>query len=167
MIFVTIGNTNFRFMRLLKAVDELAASGFFSGETVLIQTGSNTEFTSEHCELRPLFGMDEFAATIKKANLVICHAGAGTISHVLNTGKTPVVFPRRLKYNEIIDDHQVELLEAFSQLGLIVPAYEPEDLPNAIRTALARPQLSMERLSPAMSRIGAAMEQLLSKDLSR
>lgn len=161
MVFVTVGNAHDGSMRLLSAMEALAASGMFAAERVIAQSGNNPDFNPTHCEKRPFLGMDEFHQTVREARIVICHAGAGTLSAVLRTGKTPVVVPRRVKYNEIVDDHQTELLEAFAARGLVVPAYEVEELPAAIREAAARPPVSFDSAEGGIARIGRAMKDLL------
>jgi UDP-N-acetylglucosamine transferase subunit ALG13 len=161
MIFVTVGNAHDGSMRLLNAVEALAAAGYFADEKVITQSGNNPEFHPKHCENRPFLGMDEFNRMIESARVVICHAGAGTLSSVLRTGKTPVVVPRRLKYNEVIDDHQMELLEAFAERRLLVPAYEVEELRAAIQEAASRPPVSAATTEMGMAKIGRAIAELL------
>ncbi len=161
MIFVTVGNAHHGSMRLLEAVETMAAGGAFAGEKVITQSGNNPEFRPQHCENRPFVSMDEFHQLVREARVVICHAGAGTLSAVLRTGKTPVVVPRRLKYNEIVDDHQPELLEAFAARGLVVPAYEVDELQSAIHEAASRPAISVEPARAGLEMIGGAVQELL------
>lgn len=161
MIFVTVGNAHDQSLRLLNGVEALAASGSFGDERIIAQSGNNPDFHPVRCENRTFLGMDEFNQVIQEARVVICHAGAGTLSSVLRTGKTPVVVPRRLKYNEVVDDHQIELLEAFAQRRLLVPAYEVEELPAAIREAVARPPVSAAFTAEGMAKIGRAVDELL------
>jgi UDP-N-acetylglucosamine transferase subunit ALG13 len=164
MIFVTVGNSHHGSMRLLNAVEEMAASGAFSGERVLVQSGNNPDFKPMYCENRAFLSMDEFNEMIRTASLVICHAGAGTLSSVLRTGKTPVVVPRRLQYNEIVDDHQTELLEVFAGRRLLVPAYEVADLAAAIRDARSRAPVSVEFADEGVQKVGRAMNDILGVD---
>lgn len=53
------------------------------------------------------------------------------------------MMPRRKKYEEHIDDHQVELVQALAAEGRVIPAYEPEDLPGAIMEAMKRQRLEV------------------------
>jgi UDP-N-acetylglucosamine transferase subunit ALG13 len=173
MIFVTVGNSHHGSLRLLEGIEALAASGLlegiealaasglFAGEVVIAQSGNNPDFHPTNCENRPFLGMDEFNEVIAKARIVICHAGAGTISSVLRSGKTPVVVPRRLKYNEIIDDHQIELLEAFAARELVIPAYEIDDLPAAIHQAAEAAPPSIGFSQGGLGKIKTAIDQLL------
>lgn len=161
MVFVTVGNALQSFHRLLEAIDRLAAGGFFGErETVLIQSGNNADFHSSHCEVRPFMSMDEFNEKMQSASLIICHGGCTQLQAIW-LGKVPVVMPRREKYGEHVNDHQVQLVEALAAQGKIVPAYEPADLPQAItrarrlnETPLAPPT------SPMLSLVAQAIEEL-------
>jgi UDP-N-acetylglucosamine transferase subunit ALG13 len=161
MIFVTVGNAHHGSLRLLNAVESLAAAGEFGDEKVITQSGNNPDFKPQYCENRPFVNMDEFHELVREARVVICHAGAGTLSAVLRTSKTPVVMPRRLKYNEIVDDHQPELLEAFASRGLVVPAYEVDDLPRAIREAAERAPVAVPSVNPGVEKVSQAVRELL------
>lgn len=132
MIFVAVGNATQGFTRLLTAIDRLAAEGFFGGELVFVQTGSNVAFRSNNCQSRALLTIEEFRARIREASVIISHGGAGTLFHIFDIGKIPVVMPRRRKYGELIDDHQVELVEALTAEGRVIPAYEAADLKEAV-----------------------------------
>ena len=137
-IFVTVGNATQGFSRLLNAVADLLEGEIFAGDETFVQSGNNPDFQSPYCEYRAFLASEVFAEKIAEADLILSHGGAGTLVHTLQAGKVPVVMPRRSKYGEIIDDHQVELVQALAQAGRIVPAYEPEDLVQAIHDVRQR-----------------------------
>jgi UDP-N-acetylglucosamine transferase subunit ALG13 len=140
-------------------MDELAGVGMLKGESVIIQSGSASDFRARHCKQRDFFPPDEYRDLIRKADVVVCHGGAGTLHHVFESGKVPVVMPRRKKYREHVDD-QFELVKAIAEEGRIIAAYEPDDLPNAIVEAK---NLKRARGAPpetAIALIGEAIEQL-------
>lgn len=137
-MFVTVGNPTQGFLRLLESVDALAGRRLFSDDTVLIQRGNNPGFMASHCLQQDFFSAETFLHIIDKAQLVICHAGAGTLIHVLQVGKVPVVMPRQKKYGEHIDDHQVELTRALASEGRVIPVYEPDGLLAAVEEARRR-----------------------------
>lgn len=150
MVFVTVGNAIQGFRRLLDAVDDLAGQRVFDGDFVLVQHGNNPDFRAANCAQEAFLSGERFAEAIARADLVICHAGAGTLIHVFLAGKLPVVVPRRKKYGELVDDHQVDMVEALAAEGRIIPAFESTDLPEAIEMARhrggespARPPLRM------------------------
>jgi UDP-N-acetylglucosamine--N-acetylmuramyl-(pentapeptide) pyrophosphoryl-undecaprenol N-acetylglucosamine transferase len=104
-IFVTLGTIQpYRFDSLIDAV---LATGLAGPETVW-QTGvSNREGLpgSAHEQMEA----DDFLAAIDSADVVITHAGVGTVIQLLELGKSPVVVPREKMRGEHVDDHQFQI----------------------------------------------------------
>jgi UDP-N-acetylglucosamine transferase subunit ALG13 len=106
--------------------------------------------------------MDDFVLKIQQAAVIVCHAGTGTLSHALRAGKVPVVMPRRKKYGEHVDDHQLELVRALALEGRVIPVYEPEELPAVIAESRRRKPMPMSPSSQQMSQLVAkAIEELI------
>jgi UDP-N-acetylglucosamine transferase subunit ALG13 len=61
---------------------------------------------------------DEFSSTISTSDVVITHAGVGTILDLLERGVCPVVVPRRRAREEHVDDHQGQIARLLAGLGL-------------------------------------------------
>jgi len=137
LIFVTVGNGNQQFERLLQGMERLVEQGVVT-EEVVVQSGNNPNFRPVHCRATDFVPLAEFERLVQEARAVVSHAGAGTVIHTLRCGKTPVVMPRRRKYGEHLNDHQIEIVEAFASEGLVIPAYEPDDLAAAIASAKTR-----------------------------
>jgi exopolysaccharide biosynthesis glucuronosyltransferase PssE len=135
--FVTVGNATQPFARLLEAVETLAACGGLPAP-VIVQSGNNPRFASRVCLVRPFLRMEEFEQHIASADLIIGHAGAGTVVHALAAGRTPVVMPRRARHGEHVDDHQVEFVRRLAAEGRVFPAWEPGELVGAVALALVR-----------------------------
>jgi UDP-N-acetylglucosamine transferase subunit ALG13 len=55
----------------------------------------------------------------KDSDVVISHCGIGTILEMLANGISPLVMPRSREYREHVDNHQIEAVHAFLDLGLI------------------------------------------------
>ena len=163
MIFVTVGNAKQRFVRLLEAVDAARGAGALGDADVFMQTGHN-EFEPRHGSARPFLSMDEFAARISEAELVVSHGGAGTLLHVLQTGRVPVVMPRRRKWGEHVDDHQLELVRELAGQGRVVAAFEADDLAQAIREARSRNE---EAVPPPAARMIELVDGTLSRLIER
>lgn len=163
MVFVTIGNATQGFRRLLEAVDDLAGGDVFQRELIFIQTGHNSDFIPNNCEHKPFLSMDEFQHWMEKADLIICHGGCTQLQAV-RLGKVPVVMPRRKKYGEHVNDHQVQLVRALASAGLIIPAYETEDLPEAITEARRRNAQPISLPSfPMLTLVSKAIEEIIGK----
>ena len=132
--FVTVGNATQPFKRFLNGVAKIIAA---LPQPVIVQHGS-TPFSFHGCKTVNFMEMEQFGRLVETAELLIMHGGAGSIIHAVQSGKIPVVMPRRAKYQEIVDDHQVELAQALSETGKVVLAMEPVDLEPAIADALTR-----------------------------
>ena len=167
MVFVTVGSAPQGFRRLLEAVDRLAGVGVFGESPVLMQVGHAAGFIPSHCEVKTFVSHEDFQRLAQQASLIICHGGA-TPLEIIRAGKVPIVMPRRKKYGEIVNDHQVAFVQALAAEGRVIPAMEPEDLPDAI--AKAR-QLNMTRRplppSPMVSLVAQALEELMGQVVSK
>ena len=140
--FVSVGNARQPFVRLVRGVLGIVQE---LPQPVVIQHGNTPAEDDRRCVWVPFVGMEEFARKLSEAELVIIHAGAGSIIHALQAGRTPVVMPRRSAYGEHVDDHQVELAEALARERRVVLAMEPENLVEAAREALTRQRIHEER----------------------
>lgn len=136
MIFIAVGTQKFQFDRLLKKIDELVANGSIRDE-LFAQTG-HSNYQPQHYPFQPFLKGEEFSDYIEKAEVVILHSGDGSILDALRRKKRLVVIPRQAKYREHIDDHQVEIAEAFSSRGLIETCWDLDLLADSIRVARVR-----------------------------
>lgn len=68
-----------------------------------------------------------------KADLIICHAGTGTVTGALKKGKKVIVFPRLKEYGEHESDHQLDLAREFAEEGYVLCAMNEEELEQAIK----------------------------------
>lgn len=158
--FVSIGNAKQPFIRMLDAVANIAGA---LPQPVVIQYGHN-EFICDGCELHDFIAMTEFEDRVSRAELVIIHAGAGSIIHAIRCGKVPVVVPRRSAYSEHVDDHQIELAMHFQETGKVIVVTEMDQLAGAVQQALDRqrnsPQ-SMEGCNAAIALVKAAIDSAM------
>lgn len=106
MIFVTVGTHEQQFNRLIKEVDELIGNGDIN-EEVIVQAGFST-YKSKNCTCEKVISYDEMIKNIKKARIVITHGGPATFMMPLQEGKIPIVVPRQKKFNEHVNDHQLD-----------------------------------------------------------
>ncbi len=113
MIFVTVGTHEQPFNRLLKYVDKLKEKNIIT-EDVIMQTGFST-YVPKNCEYKKLFPYDEMIENVKKARIVITHGGPSSFIMPLQEGKIPIVVPRQKKYEEHVNDHQVEFAKAVAE----------------------------------------------------
>ena len=69
--------------------------------------------------------METFKKCVMDADLIITHGGVGTILEGLKNNKKIIGCARLEQYGEHVNNHQVQLLERFSEDGYIIYA---EDL---------------------------------------
>ncbi len=118
MIFITLGNQNFQFNRLLDKIEDLILIGVLKGK-VVAQIG-HTSFNSDLIQTIQFLTKEEFQRYIDESDFVISHAGTGSIISCIKRNKKVVVVPRLQKYQEHIDNHQLEILSAFENKKLII-----------------------------------------------
>lgn len=113
MIFVTVGTHEQPFNRLVKCVDELKRDGAID-EEVIIQTGFCT-YEPKYCKWQKLFPYSEMEKNVADARIVITHGGPSSFIMPLQIGKVPIVVPRQKKFNEHVNNHQVEFAESVQE----------------------------------------------------
>lgn len=131
MIFVTVGTHEQPFNRLIKAVDDLVAEGVIR-EEVIIQRGYST-YEPKHCKYYDLIPWEEMQKYNREARIIITHGGPASFIDVLSLGKTPIVVPRQEKYNEHVNNHQLEFSNKIRSKGInVIVVNEIECLKNEI-----------------------------------
>jgi UDP-N-acetylglucosamine transferase subunit ALG13 len=121
VIFVTVGG-QLPFDRLVHTVDRWAADQRRSD--VFAQIGSS-ESPPAHIEWARLLSPPDFQAKARSADVIIAHAGMGSILTALDLGKPIIVMPRRAHLGEHRNDHQWATVEHLGgDVGIIVAADE-------------------------------------------
>ena len=134
MIFLTVGS-ELVFNRMVKAVDEWAADN----ETVQIiaQTGKSidSDYFPKNMEIKSVVSPAEYTRYCTEADFLIAHAGMGSIITALTTGKPIVIMPRREKFRETRNDHQVATAKRFASRDGIFVALNEDEIATAIEKA--------------------------------
>lgn len=133
VIFVTVGSHYQGFDRLIKKMDEIAGK---SDEKVVMQIG-HTEYkpvNAEYFDFVDDFGKIE--ELNRDARVVVSHAGAGSILTALKLGTPVIVVPRLKKYNEHMDDHQLEIAEAMSSTKGVVAVNDVQEIEQHLKNNL-------------------------------
>lgn len=129
MIFVTLGTQDKEFPRLLEAVEKLNVQ-----DEIIIQKGS-TKFDSQKDNIKTYkfmskTKMDQY---MREADVIITHAGVGTIIAGLKLHKKMIVAARLKQYKEHVNDHQLQILDTFSKAGYIIPLEDFDKLEELIK----------------------------------
>lgn len=135
MIFVILGTQDKKFTRLLEAIQKAIDENKISKkEEIIVQAGS-TKFKSKDMKIIDYMPVEQFEEYIDKADIIICHAGVGTILTALNKGKKVIAAARLREYFEHVNDHQLQILEIFSKKGYIIALEDFDKLDEAIKQA--------------------------------
>ena len=130
-IFVTVGSQKFQFNRLLKALDDLVEQNRIT-DLLFAQTGYST-YQIKNFPYREFLDRDQFNLQLDQADIVITHGGTGVIINAVKKHKKVIAIPRLARYNEHVDDHQLQLLNQFSESGLICEWQDCDTLDKAIK----------------------------------
>jgi len=142
MIFAITGTQKFGFNRLLRAMDDLFANKKIT-DKVFAQTGYST-YIPQNYEYSQYLSMSEFNKHVSEASLIVCHSGAASINTALKAGKIVVVVPRLQKFNEHVDDHQLEIAKKYGDANLLEVCYDIEKLYEHIEIAKKREFAKLE-----------------------
>ncbi|AKB29148.1 Beta-1,4-galactosyltransferase CpsIVG [Methanosarcina siciliae C2J] len=131
MIFVTVGSHYQGFDRLIKKMDEIAGK---TDETVIMQIGYTTYKPVNAEYFSFLEGFEEILRLNREARVVVSHAGAGSIVTALKEKNPVIVVPRLKRYNEHMNDHQLEIAKAMSENRNVTVIHDIDSLDDCLKS---------------------------------
>ena len=130
MIFVIVGSQKFPFDRLIREMDRLKAANVIT-EQVFAQIGAST-YIPQHLIWKRYLDKEEFDAQIDASDILITHAGEGSIMTGLLKHKKVIAVPRYKNLGEHVSDHQLEIARALAKQKCIVNVEDITQLESAI-----------------------------------
>ena len=127
MTLVTLGTQHQEFTRLLDYIEKSDLKG-----EIIVQAGY-TKYESKRMKIFDFISYDEMEKYIDKSDLVITHAGTGSIVMPLKKDKKVIACARLSKFGEHVDDHQVELVDVFYSEGYILKVDEDTPLDEVLK----------------------------------
>lgn len=127
MTLVTLGTQHQEFTRLLDYIENSNLKG-----EIIVQAGY-TKYESKRMKIFDFISYDEMEKYIDKSDLVITHAGTGSIVMPLKKDKKVIACARLSKFGEHVDDHQVELVDIFYSEGYILKIDEDTSLNEVLK----------------------------------
>lgn len=131
MILVLLGTQNNSFHRLLEEVEKCINKNILNDEVVV--QGGYTKYSSNKMKILDFIPSNQFNDLLNKANLIITHGGVGSITSAIKMGKKVIAVPRLKKFSEHVNDHQIQIVEAFNKSGYLKGLFNIEDLENTIK----------------------------------
>lgn len=148
MIFVTVGTHEQQFNRLLEYMDNYQKEN--PSETVFMQTGYST-FECEYAETSDFLDQESMIRNFQAADVVITHGGPSSFLSVVQMGKRVIVVPRQERFEEHVNNHQVDFLRRMVPLyqDAIIPVFDIAQLSDAISKVKAEEnkKLDVENIS--------------------
>ena len=114
MILVLCGTQKQDFSRLINEVAVLA------DEYDIIVQGGHNNYQSDKMTLLNFISPNNLQQLYEQAEVVITHAGAGSMIQSLKNQKKTLAVPRLSKYGEHVNDHQLELSKKLEELGYLL-----------------------------------------------
>jgi len=124
LIFVTVG-TQLPFDRLVKAVDDWAAS---RGIKDVVAQAGQSKLDAAAIRTFPAAPQAQIEEYERAAQLIVGHAGIGTILAAAELGKPLIIMPRRRCFGEHRNDHQLATADRFRERPGIYVAMSAEEL---------------------------------------
>ena len=125
-LFATVGAERRSFNRLIKIIDDSVFSNILPKDT-FIQIG-HSSYKPRVCSFCRFLDYCDMEERIADADVVISHAGMGTVLLCLKNKKTPILFPRKACYREHVDDHQLMFARTMDKEGLALAAFSSGEL---------------------------------------
>lgn len=114
------------FDRLIKAVDEWACRN--PDVEMLVQIGASSYTPVHLANWMKFIEPDDFREAMERADVIVGHAGTGTIIMALEMGKPVLVMPRHASLGETRNDHQIATARRFSELTGVTVANDESEL---------------------------------------
>jgi UDP-N-acetylglucosamine transferase subunit ALG13 len=137
MIFGTVGSLPFE--RLVSMFDGCAMKD--ARHEYVVQSAT-LGATTIRARCIPFIAHRELIEYIKRAEVVVSHAGMGTIIEVAALGRPLVLIPRLSKLREAINDHQLEIASYLRSKYGVPVILGRDEMEHAIAHAKAIPSSS-------------------------
>lgn len=156
MIYVTLGTMFLGFERLVEAADAIADG---TGEQVILQLGNATRYPA-HCEWFEFLPREECLDIQRHARVIVGHAGIGTVIDALSVQRPFVVMPRLKRFNEHMNDHQLEIAEAVERRGWGKMVLDAKDLADACANPPAVPENYTPNKEPLLAAVKSMVDRV-------
>ena len=119
-IMCILGNDRHKFRRLVELSARVAEA---TNKSLIVQAGHN-KYDLKNGEQFAFSEKNVFMELINKSCYVVSHCGSGSLRRILRSEKKSIILPRLRKYDEHIDDHQIQIAEEYSKYRR---CYLPDD----------------------------------------
>ncbi|HOF42031.1 MAG TPA: glycosyltransferase, partial [Candidatus Hydrogenedentes bacterium] len=162
MIFVTVG-AQMPFDRLIAALDHWAET---SKRTDIFAQIGESSFRPQHLRWTKFVNPDEFRELVETADVIVAHAGMGSVLTALELGKPIIVMPRRGALHETRNDHQVATARQLGNQGLATVAWDEYELLEKLDSQLEQVEAADKIPRNASNGLCNALMEFISRSRS-
>lgn len=144
MIFLTTGS-ELPFNRLVRAVDMWCATKGRSDVIGQLGRLGPDDHQPAHFQWHAFLAPDEYNRLFAEAEVIVAHAGMGSIISALTLSKPILMLPRLARLNETRNDHQVATLRRFVEREGVYGAETEEEIPALLDRILGSDLVSSDR----------------------
>lgn len=134
-VLVVVGTDYHPYPRLVRAMDEWSKE--HPEVDCFVQYG--TADAPVHAEQSAYLEYETLTSKMDCADIVVSHGGPSTIVETRRRGVRPIVMPRRERYGEQVDDHQLRFTRRLAAADKVTMVDEPADLVDLLEQVLADP----------------------------
>ncbi len=131
-VFLTIGTKDYPFNRIIRTMDK---------KGVFMQIGNSIK--PKNAQYKRFMKKQEVYDKMDWADVIVCHAGTGTVMEAIDLGKKMVVVPRQKKFKEHIDDHQIDFSKYLSKKFGICVVMDESKIWQAIKESTSPKNVSI------------------------
>lgn len=131
MIFCIVGSQKFPFERLIREMDRLVETGVIR-DTVVAQIGVSP-YEPKYMKWQRFMNKEDFDRHIEMCDILVTHAGEGSIMTGLLKKKKVIAVPRYEKLGEHVSDHQLQIARALEKQKCIINVEDSAKLEGVFR----------------------------------
>ncbi len=162
MIFLTVG-TQLPFDRLVKTVDAWCGARGFGDVFGQIADPGPQGYRPQNFQWAAHIPPAKYREAFAAADLIVAHAGMGSIITAMSLSKPILILPRRSHLHEHRNDHQFATVSHLKSKPGVVVALNEDDLTRELdRLTAMKHGVRMEKIEPfAQTRLIEAVRDLI------
>ncbi|QIG44387.1 glycosyl transferase family 28 [Nocardioides anomalus] len=163
LVVALVGTDHHPFDRLVSWMDDAA------------RRRPNVRFVVQHgttrapsvAEGRAFLGHDDLQDLLRRADVVVCHGGPGTITDAREAGHRPLCVPRDPAFGEHVDGHQLRFARTVGDAGVVKVVAQAAELATELdlrltsRTRTGEVESATVARDAARAALAAELDELL------
>lgn len=135
MILVTVGTHQLGYKRLIDEIEKVCLDNPHLVPQIIVQHGNSPPVKAQLFQF-DFISSNELAELQRSADLVITHAGVGSVMGALLEKKKVIACPRYSELGEHVDDHQVEWCKEIASKQWVLSFWKDSSLSNLINNSV-------------------------------